>query len=449
MSYDIIPRDVGEKNSVCFVGAMLNEHDFVPQMIEHHVKCGISQFILLIMDYGLKEPQPDYYIPKEYEDIVTLIRVNNELVEKKGFHTKNKALLYNNTENLNKKKGEFCSATFVSCALNDFGYDLSLIKTEWIFSVGIDQYLSLENHDSLPEFLNDLDINCNQVWIPWSSLLYNCGFQLNDSISEIIFSDDSFTYSHIIDHQYRPTQISHFNGLVKKCDFKKLHRNSHYYITNPNPNSLIFCAGQYYNEPMDNEEIDFIKIWTIATSGFLRRGRGTDNSKMMIHTIHFHLRSFMELFVCNLNWHFCKPPSYWEQHPDDDPWRIYALFIQKYIRGESDGNLVHITRNTGNRESPQIIYRKPCEGHLSEILHHPSHVNYPLRNVKIASWTYNNKITHTYYDDIVYKNLKKYGIAKKQILDVINLNLKLRNLNSISEHVKNTSNRIWFTDNDE
>ena len=38
----------------------------------------------LINDYGLEIPQPDYNVPDEYKEIVTLIRVNDELVNKKG-----------------------------------------------------------------------------------------------------------------------------------------------------------------------------------------------------------------------------------------------------------------------------------------------------------------------------------------------------------------------------
>ena len=80
----LIIRDVKEKNSVCIVTPICWEHDFLPNMIEHNVKCGVSQFIFLIHDYGLSIPQLEYKIPEEFKSIVTLIRIDTDWLENNG-----------------------------------------------------------------------------------------------------------------------------------------------------------------------------------------------------------------------------------------------------------------------------------------------------------------------------------------------------------------------------
>ena len=398
MNENITPRSVTEKNSVCFVGIMCNEHDFFSQIIEHHVKCGISQFVLLINDYGLEIPQPDYNVPDEYKEIVTLIRVNDELVNKKGTSKWTKS-----EEKLRVGDGnpKLTSAQFIMCALNDFGFDKSIIKTEWILAIGMDQYLSLEQHDSVPEFLNTLVPECDQVFVPWSCLLFNGSFQLKDTISEIINQDDTFMFSPVLDvpnwsanNGYN--QKVHFNGLVKKEALVCLGANTHYFVTKPTDDFNLYVDGVYYkfktDQPMSVQQM--FDIWTIQTRLQHESGVSTDSRKLIIHTVHFHLRGFLELLICNSSWYNHKIIHKFKKDIKDDvePWKMFAENIKAFLDKNKgfNGNFLHCTRSLHNREEPRQLNYKFGKNLISS-----KDEKYPLRNSKISSWTYKYKKFNT------------------------------------------------------
>lgn len=439
MNDNITPRSVTEKNSVCFVGIMCNEHDFFPQMIEHHVKCGISQFVLLINDYGLETPQPEYNVPDEYKEIVTLIRVNDELVNEKGVWTKSKEKLC-----VSFNKPHLVSANFIMCALNDFGFDKSIIKTEWILAIGMDQYLSLEQHDSVPEFLNTLVPECDQVFIPWSCLLFNGSFQLKDTISEVINQDDTFMFSPVFDVPYWTSgfkQKVHFNGLVKKEALVSLAPNTHYFVTKPKSDFNLFVNGVYYKFTSSGNQMS--DIWQIQTKEMHEKGVSTDIKNLIIHTVHFHLRGFLELLICNSSWYNHKIIHKFNKDikDDTDPWRMFAENIKAFLDKNKgfNGNFLHCTRSLGNREEPRQLNYK-----LGKNLISSKDEKYPLRNSKISSWTYKYKNSTRHYDNYVFEALSKYGITKEQLIEWFNVNLEIRNLQPISEETKQSC-RLWFS----
>ena len=196
-----------------------------------------------------------------------------------------------------------------------------------------------------------------------------------------------------------------------------------------------------------------------------------------------HIR--MELIVGNLLWHVVNP-----RHDLNinkyNPWRFYAYFIKKYFinkekihKGwfynritsdehyiesgsfteepvmenlpdsihkiilENNGNLFGLFQILGNREDPKIASFTHGP-HTPHALHYSHQKLYPLKNMQISNWQYKYKITTYYFDTLIYNELKKYDITKEQILEVFNLNLKLRGLPVISKEMKETSDRIWF-----
>lgn len=460
-----VPRNITEKNSVCFLSIILHEHDFLPQFIEHHVMCGISQFIFLVTEYGLREPQEEYLIPDEYKHIVTLIRITDELFteeDKEQYYAKcRKAAFPGKKYKLTKY--DFCPEGFISFAINKYGLGSGLIKTEWILATGIDQYLNITCDKSLPEYLNTLNERVNQVFIPWGAEMFNPTFQMADSFSEIINEEHTSAYlracvagefPNLSYNNKRNQLIVPTNGLVKTKDCVGLAGNTHIFYTNPVPESCFHCLDMEYDAArfLHKHGYDPNPFWAHLSLKIQELLNGKTNlSVLPIYTVHFRLRGFTELIVGNLLWHFVKP-QYDLFDKRYDPWRHYAEFIKKYFEDKSissnmekinDGNLYDLFMKLGNREDPRIgsFTYGP---HTERALFHATHEKYPLKNMQISNWKYKYKITTFYYDNLIYNELKRYDIKKEQMLEIFNINLKLRNLPPISEEVKNASGRIWF-----
>ena len=453
MASDTIPRKTDEKNSVCFICCLLHEHDFLPQMIEHHVKCGISQFIFLIGNYGLKEPQPEFKIPEEYKDIVTLININRELID--GNHRKefDNICVSNRANKTNRawklKPSDFCAAAFVQFYLARFGYNKDVIKTEWIMSIAVDQYLNITSGQQLPEWLGTLDKNCNQVFMPWGAEMFHAGFQMEDTFSGIMKQKGTIAYFPAFGTSLKPNLFTPTNSLCKTKAFKHLDGTTHMYITHPDPEATIHIVDTYHkaDEIFKTGNPKF-QVWPKMSKKIEQLSNGgTSIDKIPIYSIHFRLRGFTEMFVGNILWHFCKP-DYNLKDPHVDPWNIYAKFIKEYLNGNNNGDLTNLFQKLsgaelGNRDDPR---KKNLPPHVKEkTLIHSDNKNYPLKDITISKWDYKYKITTNHYDNLIWDELKKYNITKENLIDIFNINLKARDLPLITENIKNTSERIFFT----
>ena len=377
-----------------------------------------------------------------------------------------------------------------------------LIKTDWILSVGIDQYLNITSQKSLPEYINTLPEKCIQIFVPWGVEMLNSTFQMSKSncFSEIINEKHTSAYmrAYCIND---PKLVSYYHGkrnnhsiptnsLVKTKYAVGIEDHTHCWnCLTPCEDEVVVCLeNSYLAKPfLDKYRSNLNKFWADMGEKYKKRLKRKNGnlSVLPIYTVHFRLRGFTELIVGNLLWHIVNP-----RHDLNinkyDPWRFYAYFIKKYFINkekihkewfynritsdehyiesgsfteepvmenlphdihkiilENNGNLFGLFHLLGNREDPKIASFTHGP-HTPHALHYSHQKLYPLKNMQISNWQYKYKITTYYFDTLIYNELKKYDITKEQILEVFNLNLKLRGLPVISKEMKETSDRIWF-----
>ena len=454
MISDTVPRKITEKNSVCMSTIILNEQDFLPQYIEHHVKCGISQFIFLVFNYGLKEEQPEYKAPEEYKDIVTFININKDLID--GHHRKtfdNKAKHLARTMRPWKLKvDDFCSSGFVAYLMKTFAYNKNIIKTEWVMSIAIDQYLNITSGQKLPEWLGTLHKNCNHVAIPWGGEMFHSGFQMEDTFSKIMKQKGTMGYFPAFGHDIYPHIFSLTNSLCKTKAFAHLDDTTHVFITHPDPEATIHIVNNYYPaDELFRQRLHPTKSMWFRMSRVMgeqeRSKGGTSLDAVPIYSIHFRLRGFTEMFVGNILWHFCKP-DYNLKDIRYNPWNHYAKFIKQYLNGENNGDLTELFLKLsgdglGNRDDPR---RKKLPPHVKErVLFSSDDKNYPFKDITIWNWEYKYKIKTSHYDKLIWNELRELGIKKETLIEIFNINLKARDIPLITDDIKNKSGRIFFT----
>lgn len=420
-------RNVKEKNSVCLVTPICHEHDFLPNLIEHNVKCGISQFIFLIHDYGLEAPQAEYFIPDEFKDIVTLIKID------KDFLDNNPRSLFKNSDVKNKilKSGNIMFHIYMYTA-----FDYNIIKTDWMLAIGADQYLSLEKHDSLPELLNTLDNDCDQVFIPWSCMFYNINFQLSPTLPDILRNGDNESITQIVNGGHL-----HMNGLVRKNALGYIDACSHYFHTKNNSKSKIYCNGDYYPYTTGNFRDT---VWNKVCKKLVKEEAYFDVSKIIIHTVHFVCRGFLELITQNITWHIHTNNVIWRKYNKPDPLLYYCRVFLKYLQNKGNGNIDEAREGLqGGREIPSRMNRSHM--HLQK-----NSSNFDrFKNMKIAKWNYKYPITNDYNNNYIYTGFKKFGFSKKTLLEIFDINLKIRNARPILSDIILLKDSIWATDSDD
>ena len=450
MTADTVPRNMAEKNSVCMTTIILNEHDFLPQYIEHHVKCGISQFIFLVFNYGLKKDQPPYWFPQEYKHIITFININKDLID--GYHRKTFDEQSRKIEWGKRpwkiKKDDFCSSGFVQYVMTTFAYNKNIIKTEWVMSIAIDQYLNITSGQKLPEWLGTLDKNCNHVAIPWGGEMFHSGFQMENTFSGIMKQKGTMGYfpafGHSLTDMFVPT-----NSLCKTKAFSYLDETTHVFVTHPDPEATIHVVNEYVkaDELFERRLHPKHSMWNSMTKRIEEGSNGgTSLAKIPIYSVHFRLRGFTEMFIGNISWHFCKP-DYNLHDIRYNPWNHYAKYIRQYLNKENNGDFTHLFvklsgDTLGNRDDPR---RKDLPQNVKEkVIFSSDDINYPFKDITISNWEYRYKMTTNHYDALICNELVNLGINRELIIEIFNINLKARSLPLITDEIKRTSPRNFF-----
>lgn len=433
----LIIRDVKEKNSVCIVTPICWEHDFLPNMIEHNVKCGVSQFIFLIHDYGLSIPQLEYKIPEEFKSIVTLIRIDTDWLENNGLSFFDETF----KKQLKNKKGMANLHFHIKMVNWALGLkNIHNVKTDWILAIGVDQFLSLEKHNSLPEFLAELDDDCDQVFIPWSCMFYNLDFQIKPTFPEILKNGHNESVSHF----QKSTKHVPCNGLVRKKDMAHISDCSHFFASKNHDKNKIFCNGIYY--PYTGEIFQkhpALGVWADLVNKASKNNAGYDASKLLIHSVHAVCRGFFELITCNLSWKSHEVNVIWNKYNKPDPLLEYCKVFLDYIQGRGNGNIGKAREELkGGREIPSRMH--------PNMLLQTKESNFDrLKNIKIANWKYKYKITNNYYNDFIWSNFKKFGFSKRTLLEIFDKNLQSRNVKLHLSDIIQLKDTIWATDSDD
>ena len=391
----------------------LYEQDYLPQWIEHHVRLGISQFVISIDNTGLELPQEEYFIPDEFKDIVTLVEYDEENIVNTPLNKKFQYIKSKPPPN-NLKTPELVH-DFVNYTIGTFK-EKDLIKTEWVHLIAPDQYTCLEHYNSIPEYLGEVNENCIQAHVPWGYMPIYLGFNTPENFFDILKTDDKYV-------RFTGSRPQHYNSLVKTKHLKSMFSNSHICNTMNTKDTTQFMEGEYISLPGDVTLRDFNKLWArgheLASSSW-----HNDIKKLHMHNIHCTLRGFQDLLI---------KTCFWEASLDCKSVENYFVKLATYIKTENT-DLKWLYKRKGQNLAE---YQKNPNSLTS---YSPDH-NY--NKIKFIDMKYKYPITTSYTDGYLYRNLKKNGVTKEEYIkwvEKVLVNMKIRD--------ETKKDRLWFTPED-
>jgi hypothetical protein len=235
-----------------------NEHDFINQWIEYHLKIGFSHFYLVIDN--VRYEQPEYNINESFKSNVTFIKVNNDTLKKYTF------------------PGGIEHSVFIHLLLNYEVIDKGIIKEDWVTTIGLDQFIYLKDIN-ITTFLESIDKECTQIIIPWSI----CAFNTKDlPYDNLMANVNQYLY------EYNGTS-GHSNGFIRTNNVKALCGSSHSFISK-SFKQKIYIVDEYFTE---DSTLDTWKIFGIAREKMKLNAFGD----LKISSFHFIIRNLNELIV--------------------------------------------------------------------------------------------------------------------------------------------------------
>ena len=287
---DLNIKNQQEKNSVCMVTICLYEHDYIAQWIEHHIRIGFSQFIILIDDMlpdGIG-PQKDYPIPEEFKDIVTVIRVTEQMVLENPDWKRESYDVYRNRS---KHNDGVKDSHLIHTCINDYGVVKGNIKTEWVTVIAPDQYICLEHHDSIVEFFGSIREDCFQVFFPWVALPSNPHFHVPCNF-----------FKQVAQSSITGFEMMHTNGACRVKDMWRMDNNSHRILPRSGT-ALTYLAGCCEYQTINYHHDNIIsKYWHPSNDKFHGPDIKSDLSKIPVYSVHQYIRGFQDTIMKNIFW---------------------------------------------------------------------------------------------------------------------------------------------------
>ena len=253
-------------NSASIITMFKNEHDFINQWLEYHLKIGFSHFYILVDNIHVE--QPEYNIEDTFKSNVTFINITKDTLKKHNF-----------IDNLHH-------SVYLHTSLTCEKIHKEIIKEECVAAIGLDQFIYLKDIN-ITTFLESIDKECTQIIIPWSICSNNSKDLPYDNLMANV-SQYSYEYN---------TSSGHSNGFIRTNNVRHLFGDSHSFVSKSSKQQIHIC-DEYFtkDDTLDTWEIFGIVHQKMNKIAFY---------DLKISSFHFFLRNLDEVIVktyCSWNY---------------------------------------------------------------------------------------------------------------------------------------------------
>ena len=240
-----------------------NEHAYINQFIEYHLKLGFSYFYLIIDNLDINNIQEDYnlVIKEEFKSYVKLYDVRD------GNGCDNHASLL-----------EYFDRSI-----------LPEINEDWVLTLGCDSFLYLDGMkvDKYVEKVEKEHSEIFQILFPMY-LLYN------------IYNNDCMNLFDLLGEKIITTQSYYMYSMGKVNNIKNISLSSHFYSSRTETNNIYFSNNSLFNK-FNNKDLTIKDLLLKCFFDIF------DDNHTKFFCFHFYLRYCDEIFIKDLlNWNSIK-----------------------------------------------------------------------------------------------------------------------------------------------
>jgi hypothetical protein len=334
--------------SVGIVTYVKHEHDFINPWIEYHYKIGFSHFYIMVDN--LTEKQKDYVIEEQFKECVSLIHTNDADT---NFY---KVALEQESQHLSGLLHELLNTKIVKT---------DIIKETWVTVIGVDQYVYLNDSNTIQEYLNKIEEKCTQVIIPWSFCFFN-----NNNSKFDNFLENCKSYKNMY------SWGGHSNGIIRTCNLSKMHGDSHSFESKT-PKQKVFIIDEYYIMPSCLDTLYYFNI-------VHQKLNNLPFDKIKISSFHILLR--------NVNEYFIKPRLCWD-------------IKNKKNRDENNNYFFNLSLSIKNNTSIEKVNGRGVNETRNDLLEKQIELKFPKLEITNGS---------EHYDTLISNQLNQHGVQKEE-----------------------------------